>query len=197
MKIRKKKKAFEKKTRKIHFHCILFCVEFYIWRLLLPFTWCSMYNQKKKIHVELNSMTNKNNSHDAMKTCGFLFILIFFLSIFKLNGNVLFGAAHCVMKFMLFSFSFYSYCDAGPGSVLNCQTRKKEQMFNVRSTVPKMSVQLLNASNSISTLIDHHISRIIIKKHRNNKLSLSFSFGQNGVHQHITMMIFWALFLYV
>lgn len=56
----------------------------------------------------------------------------------------------------LFSFLFYSHWDDG-------STSKKEQMFSVRSTVSKMSVQLFNASNSISTSIDHHIKRIITK----------------------------------
>lgn len=34
--------------KKIHFHCISFCVEFYLWRLFLPFTCYSMFNEERK-----------------------------------------------------------------------------------------------------------------------------------------------------
>lgn len=121
------------------------------------------------------------------------FFHFFFLPIFK--WMAMFGLRQLIVcwnsGFFLSYFIRIEMIAQAQSSAVEREKRNKCSMFDqpflkclfsylMRQTVyQRRSTTISNASS---------------QKHKNNKLSLSFSFGQKGVHQHITM-ISWALFL--
>lgn len=193
---RKRRKTFEENEDPISI--VFHFVSNSIWRLLLPFTWCSMFNQEKKLMLKWTAWQIKIIRMMQWRHAVFFFFhffsFIFFLPIFKIEWKCsVWGSSLCLeiqVFFLLILFALWWWLMPSLQS-LNERKRNKCSVFDqpflkclfsysMRQTVyQRRSTTISNASS---------------QKHKNNKLSLSFSFGQKGVYQHVTM-ISWALSL--